>query len=157
MMTSLMGGNRLSEGQLQELWACACGGSATVNVDALCTLLTETRAPDGQSLIQTCPITGRELNRDDHFGSIVYMTLVMDGGLGRNLQGGYRTAAQVGAGAGRDRELRRGGGRSCGRSTHSRLLVPPRGTRAAAQPHRAPPRRPPTAHCRARPPVSDPD
>ena len=90
-----MGSNGLSEVQLHDLWDMACEDREAVDVDALCKLLTEARDSEGKSLIQTCPITGKELDPNDHFGSMVYMTLVMDGGLGKNLQGGFRTAQQV--------------------------------------------------------------
>lgn len=45
--------------------------------------------------IRRCPISGAKLHPTDTKMNLVYMLFQMNSGMGRNLQGGYRTAAQV--------------------------------------------------------------
>jgi hypothetical protein len=45
--------------------------------------------------IRRCPISGAKLHPTDENMNLVYMLFQMNSGMGKNLQGGYRTAQQV--------------------------------------------------------------
>jgi hypothetical protein len=45
--------------------------------------------------LRRCPISGATLHPTNERLNLVYMLFQMNSGMGKNLQGGYRTAAQV--------------------------------------------------------------
>lgn len=53
------------------------------------------RHQDDGFRLTRCPISGGKLHPTDRIGNLVYMLFQMNSGMGKNLQGGFRTAAQV--------------------------------------------------------------
>eukprot|EP00892_Ulva_mutabilis_P010590 jgi/Ulvmu1/7903/UM004_0135.1 len=53
------------------------------------------RHAKGELQLKRCPISGGKLHPDDHIGNLVYMLFQMNSGMGKNLQGGFRTVAQA--------------------------------------------------------------